>query len=724
MSQPELNGHCPFVFSNRRAQPATNTLVSDAGEVRIEPRLMTLLCLFASQPGHVWTREELLARLWPDTHVAEDALTRAVSDLRKALDDDPRRPMFIATVPKRGYRFLPPVQFEREAVSPPNEETTPAPIVAHKNADADAVAEIAPAQAPRFVPTPRFGMALLLAVILLALLVQAVRQRSPEPRPVLGAATQPQQEVFLTNYPGLERQPALSPDGSRVAFVKQHLGRQRLFLTDSLGSAERLLCEADGDHGNPAWFADGTRLAFSRRVGDHSELVVCSAMGGPVTRLYQGGAIDGISVGHDHRTLYFAEQRDRQAGFQLKRLDRESGAVTILAQAERGTHSDIQPRLSPDGSRLAFVRVSESGAHYLMQLDLASGVTSALAESDMRTKGLTWLDDQHLIVAKHQQGTYYLWVLSLQDGSETWLPTRGERSLAPSFAPAAGALVYEKVTYNKSIYAVDTERPEADHRPLIDSNYYDCEPFFSPDQTRLLFTSSRGGTLELWCADAAGQNPRRLTQLVSPFLTRPRWAPSGSTAAVAGLKAGTMHIYIVDTDTGAVHDSGATGMLCGWTGDGRGLYSARTENGVSQLYRFDLASGRETMVQGDDAFIGRESPDGRRLYFSYRRRAGLWSRPLHQPKAEPELVLPDLAVNQHLNWDLSREHLFFAAKVDGQTHAFRANLDGGERRDLGYLPRLAAPSLSVSSDGKQLLYGRVLHYEIDLILTRYPFHRN
>lgn len=724
MSLPELSAHPAFVFSERRAQPATNTLTSDQGELRIEPRLMTLLCLFASKPGHVWSRDDLLTRLWPDTHVAEDALTRAVSDLRKALDDDPRRPTFIATVPKRGYRFLPTVQFETEP-APATEGATPtSPTNTPKNFQQPT----APNK-PDPVTTPatmtwRPLLAVLLGVIALAFLVNGISKRKPATPPTLAVTATPEHEVLLTNYPGLERQPALSPDGSRVAFVKTHNGHKRLFLTDSHGSAERLLCDAEGDHADPAWFADGTRLAFSRRIGDHTELVVCSAMGGRVTRLYKGRTLNGITVGRNHRFIYFAEQRDRGTGFQLQRLDRESGAVTPLDDAVPHHQSDIQPRLSPDGSRLAFVRVTEAGAHYLMQRDLASGATRPLTESDMRTKGFDWVDDQHLVIAKHQQGTYYLWLLALNDGSETWLPTRGERSVAPSFAPAAGALVYEKVTYNKSIYVVDVERPDAEHRPLIDSNYYDCEPFFSPDLSHLLFTSSRSGTLELWCADASGDNPRRLTDLNSPFLTRPRWAKSGPEAAVAALKAGTMHITIVNTETGAVRDSGATGMLSDWTHDNRGLYTARTENGQSQLYRFDLADGHETLVQGNGAFIGRESHDGRRLYFSYRRRAGLWSRPLHQPEAEPVLVLPDLAHNQHLNWDLSQHYLFFAAPVDGQTHAFRADLDGANRRGLGALPRLAAPSLSVSRDGKALLYGRVLHYEIDLILTHKPFVSN
>lgn len=67
---------------------------------------MDLLVLLATSPGAVVTREEIFATLWPDTVVGEDTLARAVSKLRKALDDDPKAPRYIETISKRGYRLI------------------------------------------------------------------------------------------------------------------------------------------------------------------------------------------------------------------------------------------------------------------------------------------------------------------------------------------------------------------------------------------------------------------------------------------------------------------------------------------------------------------------------------------------------------------------------------------------------------------------------------------
>lgn len=74
-------------------------------ERRVEPKVMDLLALLASQPDRVFGREEICAALWPSTTVNEDSLARYVFKLRRLLDDDPKAPRLVETIPKRGYRL-------------------------------------------------------------------------------------------------------------------------------------------------------------------------------------------------------------------------------------------------------------------------------------------------------------------------------------------------------------------------------------------------------------------------------------------------------------------------------------------------------------------------------------------------------------------------------------------------------------------------------------------
>jgi len=96
----------PLMIGPWRASRMTGRL-QWAGTVReLEPKVMDLLYLLASRRGEVFSRDDILTALWPGVTVGEDALSRCVFKLRKALDDDPKAPTFVETIPKRGYRLL------------------------------------------------------------------------------------------------------------------------------------------------------------------------------------------------------------------------------------------------------------------------------------------------------------------------------------------------------------------------------------------------------------------------------------------------------------------------------------------------------------------------------------------------------------------------------------------------------------------------------------------
>ncbi len=91
----------PFTLDER-----TWSLARDGSAVELSPRLVEILAFFAGRPGAIVTKDELLERFWPDVHIAENTLTRAVADIRKAIGDDASQPRFLQTVARRGYRFI------------------------------------------------------------------------------------------------------------------------------------------------------------------------------------------------------------------------------------------------------------------------------------------------------------------------------------------------------------------------------------------------------------------------------------------------------------------------------------------------------------------------------------------------------------------------------------------------------------------------------------------
>ncbi len=87
-------------------------LLKNGRTVRLQPQPFKLLCLLATQSGRLVTRDEIRQTLWEqDTFVDfEQGVNFAIKQVREALGEDAENPLFVQTVPKRGYKFVAPVE--------------------------------------------------------------------------------------------------------------------------------------------------------------------------------------------------------------------------------------------------------------------------------------------------------------------------------------------------------------------------------------------------------------------------------------------------------------------------------------------------------------------------------------------------------------------------------------------------------------------------------------
>ena len=89
----------------------SNRIQSGQQDIKLESRVMTLLVYLAENQGSVVSREQLEADVWSGRVISYDALTSCITRLRKVLGDDSRKPLYIETVPKKGYRLIAPVSW-------------------------------------------------------------------------------------------------------------------------------------------------------------------------------------------------------------------------------------------------------------------------------------------------------------------------------------------------------------------------------------------------------------------------------------------------------------------------------------------------------------------------------------------------------------------------------------------------------------------------------------
>src|SRR6266849_4727903 len=110
-SQPPTLGRA-FLFRSFELFPEQRLLLEGDNQVRLGSRAFDILAALVERAGEVVSKEELIARAWPQTFVEEANLKIQVSALRRALGDGQGGHRYVVTVPGRGYNFVSPVRLE------------------------------------------------------------------------------------------------------------------------------------------------------------------------------------------------------------------------------------------------------------------------------------------------------------------------------------------------------------------------------------------------------------------------------------------------------------------------------------------------------------------------------------------------------------------------------------------------------------------------------------
>lgn len=100
------------VFPPFRLDPANQCLWRNGARIPLAPKAFAVLRYLVDHPNRLVTQDEILEAIWPETYVQPELLRKYILDLRKILGDSPKAPLFIETLPKRGYRFVAPVTEE------------------------------------------------------------------------------------------------------------------------------------------------------------------------------------------------------------------------------------------------------------------------------------------------------------------------------------------------------------------------------------------------------------------------------------------------------------------------------------------------------------------------------------------------------------------------------------------------------------------------------------
>ena len=550
--------------------------------------------------------------------------------------------------------------------------------------------------------------------------------------------------VPLTTDPGFEGMPSLSPDGSQVAFASfgEKLDNLDIYVKQIGGGGPPLRLTSDPAVDKfPAWSPDGRSIAFVRERGDKDEVLLIPAIGGPERRLAQtaydlpwGPSLNPpcLSWSPDSKYLMTVDRASAGEPPGLFVLSIATGEKRRLTTPPAPALADTNPAVSPDGRALAFVRVISTSNPQLFVLPLsqdyrATGAARRLDVPQPWVVNPAWTADGQEIVCSAGPPWIggMLWRVSVSDSEKPMLlASLGTTSSQPTVSRLGNRLVYQVWTWNSHAWRAEVSggtKPLAAVK-LIASTRQEYNAQYSPDGSRVAFSSDRSGNSEIWVCNGDGSNPVQLTSLESSSGT-PRWFPDGRRIVFDSQKEGQEEIYVIDTETRVprrLTSDPSDDVTPSVSHDGKWIYFGSTRTGSLEVWRLPAEGGQAVQVTHEGGAIPFESLDGKKIYYQKKLAdSDVWQVPV--AGGEETRVLGPAG---QLQFAVVADGIYFiepgppgyAGWIKGNSLKFFSFAKGTAEKvfDIKYLPQVG---LSLSPDGRYVLFSQVDPFGVDLMLV-------
>ncbi|MEO8131808.1 MAG: protein kinase, partial [Bryobacteraceae bacterium] len=472
---------------------------------------------------------------------------------------------------------------------------------------------------------------------------------------------------------------------------------------------------------NPSLSPDGVWISclYKPRSNDRPQFQVHATRGGPPTVLDTGDLVveESASWSPDSHDLVFVG-RDRLGKRAIYRISRNGGAISKIAEclgagcdfdwapdghslaltdtppgkksdelflvelaAGRSRRSLLQPtrwisnpRFSPDGKWIAFVRLTSYTSHDLCVLPSSGGPFHCVTRRPGSLAGFAWsTDSTSLIAMSGRQGDRpEMWQFPADGHSEPFHLAAFDfgRALELSISRRKGSIAWVRDMSTESIWRMPVSGVAQPAELLVSSAAIDADAEWSR-QGRIAFRSNRSGSNEIWIARGDGSGQAQATRFRGPFVGDVHWSPDGRHLAFTCHSAGNADIFTVLCDSGGPEPCGtpkqltqspATDVNPTWSSDGRSIYFSSDRTGSFEVWKIDRDGGQPVRITGNGGYLARESADQKWLYYSKMAPGkGFWRLPMPLAEGGPkeEAVVPDTPFSAAATWALGPHVLYY-----------------------------------------------------------------
>jgi len=413
--------------------------------------------------------------------------------------------------------------------------------------------------------------------------------------------------VHVTNDPGLEFQPAMSPDGREVAYVEGPIGNPRLVVQSTIdigsGGESRLGEAARGSYWFPAWTPDGASIRLWACVfgfGSDCDWKEVGSRGGSVRAVSVPRTSDHHAWSPDGTRVAFSVG-DSIFAYSINRGEPELLGVHVMEPS--GLHSFVW---SPDGRRIAYVngnrlwRISANVAGAsIWILDANGGEPVPVTRGERMNVSPQWLpDSRHLVFVSNRDGPRGIYVAEVGPEGPRGPPRSVLGAADPhsiSISADGRRLSYAKFAVVQNIWSIPIPRSDSvsirDAVPVTTDNQVIEEHTLSPDGEWIAFGSDIRGQFDIYKQPLAGghSQPQLVADMTGDTFD-PDWSPDGAEIAFYSKRpdgTGRGEVFVVSANGGTpqqVTDFPGRENLPDWSPDGLAIaFNSQGPQGVGRL---------------------------------------------------------------------------------------------------------------------------------------------
>ena len=455
----------------------------------------------------------------------------------------------------------------------------------------------------------------------------------------LGQVTQ------LTFEPGLEIEPAISPDGRLVAYAAGPLSATRIYVRQPGGRPVALIADSGPPERRPLWSPDGTRILFET----DADLFVMPALGGAPRIMAKGACCaawsqDGRQVAYVRSSRRFGNVERPESIYVTPPDGGPSRFVGLVSDPHSLTWS-------PDGRWLAFVsgndpfavgtpQFGNKGPSAVVLVPAIGGAPVPVTDNAALNVSPAWTpDSRHILFVSDRQGARDMYAVRLaSSGMPEGKPSRittGLNAHSISLSADGRRLAYSVYTSHANVWSIPipTDGPvSVDGATQVTTGNQTVESMaLSPDGRWLYFDSDRSGNSDIYRMPLRGGEPEQLTTHPADDFS-PDVSADGRWVAFHALRFGTRDIFVMPAEGGEaerVTDDPGEERVGSWSPDGRSLSYFLSGTGardglyvISKDQNGRWGSPRRVWNHPN---VGYWSPDGRTLVSTWT--DGIWLIP-------------------------------------------------------------------------------------------------